>query len=99
MKYFYYLIILLAFGSACKQKVLSGTKLEDKLKETMTEYLHKTLQPGTEVTIKDLTYYADKIKKEYICVFIVNIHTATSDTTGEMRAFIPNDFSKVTRTQ
>jgi hypothetical protein len=99
MKYFYSLILLLALGTACKQKVLSGKELEDKLKETMTEHLHKTLKPGTEFTIKDMTYYADKIKKYYICTFDVTVHSGNKDTSGVMKAFIPNDFSKVDRTQ
>jgi len=99
MKYFYSLFILLALGTACRQKVLSGKELEDKLNKTMTDYLHKTLKPGTEVTIKDIIYYPDKMKKIYICTFTVELRTATSDTTGTMMALIPNDFSKVTRTQ
>ena len=99
MKYFYSLILFLALAIACKQKILSGKELDDKLKETMAEYLHKTLQPGTEITIKDIIYYADPIKKHYICTFNVELHTATKDTTGEMKATIPNDFSKVIRIQ
>jgi len=99
MKYFYSLILFLALGIACKQKILSGKELEDKLKETMADHLHKTLQPGAEVTIKDIVYYTDPIKKHYICTFNVAIHTPAKDTTGEMKATIPNDFSKVNRIQ
>jgi hypothetical protein len=99
MKHFYAFILLLALGTACKQKILSGKELEDKLKETMTDYLHKTLGPGTEITIKDLNYYPDKIKKSYICTFDVTLHTGNKDTSGVMKAFIPNDFSKVDRIQ
>ena len=99
MKYFYSLLLFLVVGIACKQKILSGKELEDKLKETMADHLHKTLQPGTEVTIKDIVYYADQIKKHYICTFNVQVRTATKDTTGEMKATIPNDFSKVIRIQ
>ena len=85
--------------TACKQKVLSGKALEDKLNKTMSEYLHETLKPGTEVIIKDLVYYPEKMKNHYICTFTVQLRTATSDTTGTMTALIQNDFSKVTRTQ
>lgn len=99
MKYSYSLLLLLALGTACKQKILSGKELEDKLKTTMSDYLHKTLKPGTEVTIKDVVYYPEKMQKLYICTFTVELRTPTSDTTGTMMAFIPNDFSKVTRTQ
>jgi len=99
MKYFYSLLLLFMLVTACKQKVLSGKALEDKLNKTMVEYLNETLKPGTEVKIKDLVYYPDKMKNHYICTFTVQLRTATSDTTGTMMAFIPNDFSKVTRTQ
>jgi hypothetical protein len=65
----------------------------------MAKHLHETLKPGTEVIIKDLVYYPDKMKNLYMCTFTVELKTATSDTTGTMMALIPNDFSKVTRTQ
>jgi hypothetical protein len=99
MKYFYSFLLLLALVTACRPKPLSGKALENKLNETMVDYLHKTLKPGSEVTIKDLVYYPEKTKNLYICTFTVEIRTATSDTTGTMMALIPNDFSKVTRTQ
>ena len=99
MKYFYSLLLLFMLVTACRQKVLSGKALEDKLNKTMADHLHQTLKPGTEVIIKDLVYYPDKMKNVYICTFTVQLRTATSDTTGNMMALIPNDFSKVTRTQ
>ena len=99
MKYFYSLLLLFMLVTACKQKVLSGKALEDKLNKTMIKHLHETLKPGTEVIIKDLIYYPEKMKNLYMCTFTVELKTATSDTTGIMTALIPNDFSKVTRTQ
>ena len=99
MKYFYSLLLLCVLVTACKQKILSGKALEDKLNKTMADYLHKELKPGTEVIIKDLVYYPEKMKNLYLCTFTVQLKTATSDTTGTMMALIPNDFSKVTRTQ
>ena len=99
MKYFYSFLLLFMLVTACKPKVLSGKALEDKLNKTMADYLHETLKPGTEVVMKDLVYYPDKMKNLYICTFTVELKTATSDTTGIMTALIPNDFSKVTRTQ
>lgn len=99
MKYFYTLVLLLALSTACRQKALSGKALEDKLTKTMADYLHQTLKPGTEVTIKDIVYYPEKMKNIYICTFNVELKTATSDTTGKMMALISNDFKKVTRTQ
>ena len=100
MKYFYTFILLLALGTGCKQKILSGKALEDKLKQTMTDYLHKTLRPGTEFTIKDVIFYPEKRKNYYICTFHVDMHTpANKDTSGIMTALIPRDFSKVDRIQ
>jgi hypothetical protein len=98
MRYIFTLLLFVLLGTGCKQKILSGKELEDKLKETMGDYLHKTLKPETQFDIRDLTYYADKEKKRYICQFKVNVHTPTSDTTGIMRVFITNDFTKVDRT-
>jgi hypothetical protein len=99
MKYFFSLVLLLSLATGCKQKILSGKELEDKLKQTMTDHLNKTLRPGTAFTIIDMNYYADKIKKYYICVFDVKVHSGHRDTTGTMKAFISNDFTKVERTQ
>jgi len=95
----YFLLALFIICASCKQRVLSGKDLEDKLKKTMADHLHKTLAPGTTFTIKDMIYYPDQIKKHYICTFNVELHTPTKDTVGEMKAFIPNDFSKVERIQ
>ncbi len=98
MKYFFSFILLLALNEGCKPKELSGAKLEDKLIETMNDYLHKTLEPGVSFTIKNVIYYPDKKKKLYLCQFQVNVHYKT-DTTGMMAATISNDFSKIERTQ
>ena len=99
MRYLFSLLVAIFLFTACKQKVLSGKELEDKLKETMTEYLHKTMRAGTEVKVEDMTWYADKERRIYICDFKVNVHTATSDTIGVMRATISQDFNKVERLQ
>ena len=99
MKYFFTFIVLLAIGAGCKPKEISGAALENKLIETMNDYLHKTLQPGVEFTIKDVIYYPEKTKKLYICRFHVNMHFSNKDTTGIVAATISNDFSKVVRTQ
>ena len=99
MKYLFTLVFLLILGAGCKQKILSGKELENKLKETMTDYLHKTLEPGAAFTIKDVSYYPEKEKKLYICEFNVDLHTNKSDTTGIMIATISNDFKEVHRTR
>lgn len=98
MRYIFTFLFFALVSTGCKQKVLEGKALEDKLKETMTEHLHNTLRPGTTFEIKDLTYYTEKEKKRYICLFRVNVKSGNSDTTGVMRAFISNDFKKVDRT-
>ena len=54
MKYFITFVLLLTLGTGCKPKVLSGTALQNKLIETMDDYLHKTLHPGVTFTIKDV---------------------------------------------
>lgn len=99
MKYMYSLLLLVTLAVACEQKILSGKELEDKLKETMTDYLGETLRPGTVFIIKDMNYYPDKIKNHYICTFDVSMRTASKDTTGVMKAIISRDFSKVDRIQ
>lgn len=97
--YFFILLLSIIVVAGCKQRVLYGQDLENKLKETMLEHLNKTMKLGTRVDIRELTYYADKERKMYICQFSVHVHTPTTDTTGIMKAFISNDFEKVERTE
>ncbi|HET9823787.1 MAG TPA: hypothetical protein VFP87_00560 [Chitinophagaceae bacterium] len=101
MKYFYTVSLLLAICTACKQKELSGAQLDDRLIKTMQSYLDKNAKPGVTYAVKDVTYYADKDKKMYNCEFHVEMRTEKEkiDTTGLMKANIPNDFSKVERIQ
>ena len=99
MRHFAVLFVLFLAFASCKQKVLSGKELDNKLSETMSKHLKKTLPEGTTFDIKELIYYPDKIKNQYICTFTVEIHSPAKDTIGEMKAFIPNDFSKVERIQ
>lgn len=99
MKHLFFLVALLIAFSSCKPKVLSGKDLDNKLTETMSDHLKKTLPQGTAFNIKDLNYYPDKAKGVYICTFTVQVHSPQKDTVGEMKAFIPNDFSKVERIQ
>lgn len=99
MKYFFSFILLWALSAGCKPKEISGVELQNKLINTMKDYLDKTLQPGTEFKIKDVVYYPEKMKKVYLCRFHVNMRFGKSDTTGVVVATISNDFTKVTRTQ
>lgn len=99
MRYFFTCILLFALGTGCKPKVLSGTALQNKLIETMDDYLHKTLQPGVIFTIKDVVYYPEAEKKLYICQFHVHMQFSNRDTTGVVAATISNDFTTVKRLQ
>ncbi|MEO6453810.1 MAG: hypothetical protein ABIN97_07065 [Ginsengibacter sp.] len=95
MKYFFILTLFLALGAGCKRKKIPETDL--KLAEAMKGYLSKTLNPGTEITIKALSYHEQKNLQSYICDFQVNLHRGNWDTTGLMSAIIKSDFSKVDR--
>src|SRR5438128_7111240 len=99
MKYLFTIVLLLAVFLGCKPRVISGAELNDKLIETMTDYLHKTLQPGVEFKIKDVVYYPEAREKLYVCQFHVNMHFNNKDTTGIVAATISNDFQEVKRTQ
>lgn len=99
MRHFFTFVLLFALGAGCKPKVLSGTALDNKLIETMNDYLHKTLQPGVKFEIKDVIYYPETELKMYDCQFHVDMHYKNKDTTGVMEATITNDFKKVSRTR
>lgn len=99
MKYFFTLVLLCILATGCKPKILEGKDLENKLKSTMKEYLEKTLQPGVQVTIKDVSYFPEKKKKLFICQFHVDMRYGATDTVGIVTGTISNDFSRVERTQ
>jgi hypothetical protein len=101
MRYSLTVFVLLTFAIACKQKVISGPELENKLIKTMQDYLNKTGKQGAVYKVEDVTFFADKQKKLYNCEFHVNVQAGAVklDTTGVMKADIPNDFSKVMRKQ
>jgi hypothetical protein len=97
MKYIFILVLLFAIGTGCKQKVLSGPELQNKLIETMQEYLNNETKPGAEFKVKDVNYYPEKATKSYDCEFRVNMRMNGKDTVGTMTASISNDFKKVER--
>jgi hypothetical protein len=101
MRFLFTFIALLMIATACKQKVISGAELEKKLIQTMQNYLEETGKSDAVYKVEDVTFYAEKQKKLYICEFHVNVKAngVNLDTTGVMRADIPNDFSKVLRKQ
>jgi hypothetical protein len=99
MKQFFTFVFLVALVAGCKPKVLSGKDLENKLKETMSNYLDTTSRPGTKFIVKDVLYYPEVEKEDYICHFNVEMHYPNGDTTGTVIATITNDFKTVKRKQ
>jgi hypothetical protein len=96
MKYCITFLVIFSLAVGCKPKILSGKELENKLMETMSNYLDTTLQPGTQVKIKKVIYFTDVEKKQYLCHFDVDLHY-NRDTSGVMMATISNDFNTVSR--
>ncbi len=94
-------IIMLLFiaGMGCKPKVISGKELENKLMETMSDYLKKSSTTGAEFEVKSVNYFPNADKKLYDCEFSVLMHLKNRDTIGIMKAQITNDFKKVDRIQ
>jgi hypothetical protein len=99
MKYFLTIFLFFILLSSCKQKILSGVALQNKLIETMNNYLDTTLLPGTVVTVKDVTYYPEASKKLFNCRFHVRLQYKNKDTTGVVAATITNDFKTVSRNE
>lgn len=99
MKYVFTFILLLAMGIGCKPKVLSGKALENKLMETMSDFLKNSPNKGIKFTVKDVIYYPNINKKLYDCEFHVDMQKGDKDTVGIMRATITNDFKDVERSQ
>ena len=99
MKYIFILLFPIILSIGCKPKVLSGIDLENKLKETMAAHLDKVPHPGIEFKIKNVTYFPETDKKDYICQFEVDMQYKDRDTTGIMKAVITNDFKDVQRFQ
>ena len=100
MRFFFTFIMILTIV-ACKQRVMTQAELENKLIKTMEDYLKETGKPDAVYKVKDVIFFADTERKLYNCEFHVNVKASDVklDTTGIMRADIPNDFSKVIRKQ
>ena len=98
---FFFTFIMLFTIVACKQRVMTQAELENKLIKTMEDYLKETGKPDAVYKVKDVIFFADTERKLYNCEFHVNVKASDVklDTTGIMRADIPNDFSKVMRKQ
>ncbi|MEO8821856.1 MAG: hypothetical protein ABI267_04275 [Ginsengibacter sp.] len=99
MKYFFFFLLFFSLLAGCKPKVLTGTALQDKLKETISNFLDTTLQKGIQFKVQDVTYFPDAKKGTYICQFHVYMKSRGKDTTGIVAATITNDFKDVKRSQ
>ncbi len=99
LKYFFTILLFFVIGQGCKPKPPKRTFLESKLIQTMSSYLHKTLNPGVTFNIQNVNYVPEKAQKLFICQFNVDIHYKDKDTLGIMMANISNDFENVTRTK
>ncbi|NDA61742.1 MAG: hypothetical protein EBX50_06840 [Chitinophagia bacterium] len=70
-----------------------------QLKKTMKQFLEQSANgntTGTEFTVENVAYYADK--EFYECEFTVRMKRLTGkDTTGQMLARIKKDYSSVMR--
>ena len=99
MKYFFTFVLFIVIAAGCKRKVLSGVELQNKLVETMQDYLDKDAKPGVQFKVKDVTYFPVVKSKSYLCEFHVDMRTNNTDTVGTMKATISNDFKKVERTR
>ena len=97
MKYFFTLVFLVMLAAGCRQRQLSQTEMENKLKKTMKDYLDKKQHEGVAFTITDVIFYPEKTF--YRCQFHVDMHYGNKDTSGIMTANILKDFSKVERLQ
>ena len=99
MKYFLFFLLVFSSIAGCKPKVLTGTALQNKLMETMGNYLDTTLQKGIQSKVKDVVFFPDAKKGNYICQFHVYMKSGNKDTIGIVAATITNDFKDVKRSQ
>lgn len=99
MKYFFFFLLVFSLIAGCKPKVLTGTDLQNKLMETMGNYLDTTLKPGVHATVKDIAFYPEASRGLYHCRFHVKMQYGSKDTTGIVTGTITNDFKTVSRIQ
>ena len=92
----YFWLLLLSMG--CERKPRSAD-LPQRLKTTMAEFLSKSARSDsthTKFDVQEVVFYEDK--QYFDCDFKVHMVSSEKDTTGDMRARITKDFSKVIRT-
>jgi hypothetical protein len=99
MKFLFTCLLLLTVAIGCKPKILKGKDLENKLVETMNNYLNNTPNSNATFKVKNVIFYPDARKKLYNCQFNVTMHIGNKDTSGIVAATITNDFQKVVRSQ
>ena len=97
MRYVFSLLLVIAITAGCNDNKSSEEELENKLMQTMKDYLDKNSKLGVITTVKDVIF--DDRNKYYYCEFHVNMHSANKDTTGTMVALISKDFQTVERSQ
>jgi hypothetical protein len=89
-------LLLLLLSCECKSR---SADLPQHLKTTMAEFLKKSVGSDaahTKFDVREVVFYEDK--DVFDCDFKVHMVSDQKDTTGDMRARITKDFSKVTRT-
>ncbi len=93
---------MITLSSACKIK----DSTQDALKDAMLTYLYNQVNNDSskvKYRIEDVEFFDDKDKSRYVCEFMVNMREfsiegkARFDTTGKMKAYISNNFQRVTR--
>ncbi len=99
MKYLFIFLLTILFSVGCKQKVLTGVELQNKLIETMNDYLKKTHDPSVTFKVHDVNYFPDTVKQNFVCQFHVTMHIKGKDTTGIVAPRISPDFTTVDRTR
>ena len=90
-------LFLLVIGSSCKRP-LGADDIPGRLKNTMTEFLKKSLKEDSssiKFDVQDVSYFEDK--DFYECEFKVRMTDKNTDTIGIMRARVARDFSTITR--
>lgn len=95
----YKILLLAVLFSACKIKTeLSPDELQNKLNQTMQEYLYNQINnDSTHIKYHVLSGYNFAEVEYYDCEFKVYVKKDNHDTTGIMSANISKDFTTVKR--
>jgi len=95
------ILLLTSIVFSCKYNTaVPEAELQEKLKQTMTDFLYKSINNDSSVVqyrVLSVAYFANP--KNYLCEFKVRMHERNFDTVGVMSATITKDFTKVYRKQ